>query len=637
LWAYGGAPTREHSTWNFQLNDTNWRCAETSLTVSQAGHPLLRAEVYLTSLDDLDIYFDQALLRDDGQATCPPPPVNDGATLISYDQGFDTCAAPTEAQLAAWKQASPYQYFGIYLGGVNHYSSCKQYNQIYQTPAWLAAVRQQGWQFIPTWVGPQAPCTGYAVRMSYDAATARSEGIAEAQQALAAAQNLGLISTAKPATVIYYDLENYSTTNAACHNAANAFLEGWVSELQNQGQKTGIYGSVAAVNGWYSLRHVPDSVWVARYIQTGYDPTMSVNVLNQQWITPSYWANHRLFQYSNSHIETWGAASLNIDNDVASGLTALEESASPDIRAMQLLAPNQGWLWLEQQLFWTETGGTSWSDITPPGAAALAGVFFLDARRGWVISTRQAEAQFQLAQTFDGGQSWQTVPLAVLNAVEPERPVAALSLDFITPDMGWLAVELAGGQSFSQGLLFKTTDGGLTWTPLTIPLGAPVHFISESTGWSAGGPTNGELYMTRDGGQSWNAQTIRPQADYPVYHLPHFENETEGTVAVTVRENGQSRVELYRTGDGGQSWRLAERLDLAEELALGVSPPLQLLDGQRWLVAGPGSAFPDQTVAFDFVSPSLGWAHIRRQAESLLFTTTDGGQSWAELALPQTP
>lgn len=646
LWAYGGAPVREHSTWNFQLYDTNWHCVETSLTVSQSGHPYLRAEVYLTSLDSFDYYFDLASLRDDGQATCSPPPSNDGATLISYGQGFDICAAPTVAQLNAWKQASPYQYFGIYLGGVNHYSPCKAYNQQYQTPAWFTAVLQQGWQFIPTWVGPQAPCTGYAARFSYDTTTARSEGIAEAQQALAAAQTLGLISAAKPKTIIYYDMEYYSTSNSTCHNAANAFLEGWVSELQNQGHKAGIYGSVYAVNGWYTLRHVPDSVWVPRYIQTGYNPSMSVSVLNQQWITPSYWANHRLFQYSNSHTEGWGGINLNIDNDTASGLVALEEPTSAYLRGMQLLSPGQGWLWLDQQLFWTETGGTTWSQITPPDAATLDSIFFLDTAHAWVVSTHDNDAQFYLSRTLDSGQTWQSFPLAALKVIDPNLPTSAVYLDFITPDTGWLAVKLAGGLNFSQGLLFKTNDGGTTWTPLTLPLGAPVYFISETVGWTAGGPTQGELYMSRDGGQSWTVQAIRPQTDYPVYQLPHFENESEGAIAVTIREGGWSRVELYGTNDGGRSWQLSERLDLAEELALGVSPPLQILDGQRWLVAAPGSTplFPDQTVAFDFVSDSLGWAHVRQQScnplcqvQSRLFQTGDGGQSWRELDLSQTP
>jgi hypothetical protein len=248
LWAFGGVPEREHSTRNFQVSGTAWQCVETSLTVQAGGHAILRAEVYLTSLDSIDTYFDNARLTNIGPSHCPPSNVINGP-VVSNGQGFDTCAAPSLNALSAWRQASPYDYFGIYLGGANHYQPCRTYNQQYQTAAWLNSVRQQGWQLIPTWVGPQAPCTSYGTVMSNDPTTARGQGIAEARQALAVAANLELSTP----TVIYYDMERYDTGNNACHSAVNAFLAGWVSELQNSGHQAGIYGATNAVNDWYTL------------------------------------------------------------------------------------------------------------------------------------------------------------------------------------------------------------------------------------------------------------------------------------------------------------------------------------------------------------------------------------------------
>ena len=381
LWAFGGTVAREHGTHNFQISDTGWHCVETSLTVKATGHATLRAEIYLTSLDALDTYLDFATLRNDGQSTCPPTPPESSSVLISTGQGFDACAAPTVSQLAAWKQAVPYQYVGIYLGGANHYTPCKNYNQQNQTAAWYASVSGQGWQFIPTWVGPQAACTGYGSRMSNDPDTARSQGIAEAQLALQVAQNLGLIGGSKPDTIIYYDLEYYDTRITACHNAVNAFLEGWVSELQNRGHKAGIYGSVYAVNDWYTLGHVPDSVWVPWYIESGYTAGTTVDPLNQQWITESYWNNHRLFQYSGSHTEVWNGVGINIDNDTARGLVSLEmpgQEAQPDVRVMQLIAPGQGWVLIDNRLYRADFDTSDWVDITPPASAKIEAVHFID-------------------------------------------------------------------------------------------------------------------------------------------------------------------------------------------------------------------------------------------------------------------
>jgi photosystem II stability/assembly factor-like uncharacterized protein len=642
LSAYGGAAPREHSTHNFAVTDPAWHCVETALTVTGSGHLYLRAEVYLTSLDNFDYHLDHAILRDDGQATCPPPPLVDGSTLISDGQGFDTCAAPAVAALNAWDQASPYDYFGLYLGGANHYPACKNYNQQYQTPAWFAAVDQQEWAYLPIWVGPQPPCTSYTTRFSDDPGLARLQGIEEARQAIDAARTLGLISPARQSSIIYFDMEPYPTTNLPCHQAANAFLGGWVSELQSQGHKAGIYGSVHAVNSWYSLEHVPDSVWVAWYIRTGYDPAMTIDPVNQTWIVESYWDNHRLYQYSNSHNETWGGATINIDNDAARGLVALEAPAAapPLIQAAQLVANGQGWLWLGRRLFWTGDGGSTWQDMTPAGVTEIKDFFFHDADYGWLLSA--AGPNLDLSRTSDGGRTWQTVPLNVLTPDQAGPAMSAFDLHFIDPQTGWLAVKLASGASFSRGLLFKTEDGGQSWQPLASPAGQPVHFVTAELGWTTGGPTHSELYLSQDGGQSWQAQDVVPAGRYPVYQLPVFTTKDEGMLSVTVTQPDGNWLEVYTTSNGGRSWRLAERIELQQTLALGTRLPVGVIDAQRRLVAEPAltPGLPAGVVAFDFAGET-GWAYTRRQScvngcrsESRLFSTADAGQSWAEIQLP---
>ena len=310
----------------------------------------------------------------------PSPSPTPPSMLVSHGQGFDTCAAPTTAQLAAWKQAGPYEYLGIYLGGSMHYAPCRSYNETHQTPQWLTAVREQGWQFIPTWVGPQAPCTLFSDRLSNDPAIARTEGTIEAQKAITAATALGLYSP----LIIYYDMENYNVNDATCHTATNAFLTGWIEEMHNQEHQAGIYGGVTAVNDWYMLEHVPDSTWIARYIRTDYDPFITVDLLNQGYINPPYWDEHRLFQYSGSHNESWDGVVMNIDNNVAAGLVALSGEPTNLLREATLLTPDTGWLWQSEQLYLTRNGGGQWQNITPAQADALLGVYFWNETYGWL-------------------------------------------------------------------------------------------------------------------------------------------------------------------------------------------------------------------------------------------------------------
>ena len=83
------------------------------------------------------------------------------AQTISFNKGFDKCAAGTVAQMQTWRTSSPYRDANIYYGG-----SARACSQTNLTPSWVSAVFQQGWRLIPTWVGPQAPCSSFGNKFS---------------------------------------------------------------------------------------------------------------------------------------------------------------------------------------------------------------------------------------------------------------------------------------------------------------------------------------------------------------------------------------------------------------------------------------------------------------------------------------
>ncbi len=224
--------------------------------------------------------------------------------------GFDACTVPSVATMTDWL-ASPYRVIGTYLGGVNW--ACTYGNF---TTSWVSQVAAEGWQYIPIWVGPQAPCSGIPGATVITPSQAAAEGQAEAASAAATAQGFGY-GTGTP---IYFDMEGYDTSDTSCAQAVLTFLGGWTQGLHAAGYLSGVYSSagsgitdLASEYGNPSYAR-PDDVWIADW--TG-DP-----VLTDPYLPDSDWPGERLHQYYGSHNETWGGATVNIDNDVIGGEVA---------------------------------------------------------------------------------------------------------------------------------------------------------------------------------------------------------------------------------------------------------------------------------------------------------------------------
>jgi hypothetical protein len=237
-------------------------------------------------------------------------------TSVFVGQGFDKCEIASPSQLQTWRAASPYRVVNLYIGGSSRYCS-----NAALSASLLTQLSQQGWQFIPTWVGPQAACTTYPARMSYDLGAAYNQGLAEANAALDVAANLGLTLADKSGAVIYYDLEYYPYTNTACHNAAQAFIAGWTAQLRGGGNHAGVYSTGPILSSFASIPNVPDAIWPAHWINASYNP--NATVWNVYSLSNSLWNNQqRIRQYTGGHNETWGGLTLNIDSDVSEGIVA---------------------------------------------------------------------------------------------------------------------------------------------------------------------------------------------------------------------------------------------------------------------------------------------------------------------------
>lgn len=597
--------------------------------------------------------------------------------VLSTEQGFDRCYLPTVNQMQAWWDGSPYYVWNIYLGGIHFFCPTSELN-----PSWVQAVAQQGWQFILTWVGPQAPCSRFTHRFSSNPQVAYQEGITEAAVAMDAAALLG-ISGEK---IIYYDLEAYAGADDACRYAARKFLQGWTDWLQLQGFKAGAYGSPcnSYMTDWWLNNPRLDDVWIAHWLLPAqYRP--DATVWDVACMNNSYWPDHqRLRQYAGDHIETWGGVQMTIDSNVLDGeitavtgilnaslLTPGIQSPDSQIRDMDLISTEAGWLIMGDRLLKTSDGGEHWLEITPDlGGGAILDVLFLDQVAGWLVAQQFNPGIGELVslyRTTDGGVNWVANPLPV-----SAGGVAGAYLEFVDNNTGWVVIKMGTGSSFRVGQLYATRDGGTTWEERSAPMGDDVVFVDENRGWMVGGPSGNLIYYTRDGGETWHSQDL---PNLPVGGVfidqPVFETPQDGVLPVTILDQVQSRLGIYSTNDGGETWRQDRSINLSPGYQPGDTLAFSHFQGNWWAAVPaystliyvqeqeqepaslPADGIPAGVIELDFATQDFGWALVQDgrcygdkisvgstagdtspfycSSNFQLFMTADGGLHWYEI------
>ena len=240
--------------------------------------------------------------------TLPAAGTAQASVGISQRMGWDACAVGSTANAQAFWNNTPFWNMGLYLGGSSYGTGCARW-----TSSQVSTLRAQGWMFLPIWVGPQAPCTGFPSRFSSDPTTAFRDGRDEAIFAYNKIVSWGWDVLNTP---LIYDLEVFDTSNSACLAAAKQFIAGWVYQLHTApAQKAGVYGAGcgSGLNSFAGMAYVPDFIFAADW--TGNPNTGTITC-----VPPNYWAsNQRHKQYQGDHYETWNGVTLRIDRDCSNG------------------------------------------------------------------------------------------------------------------------------------------------------------------------------------------------------------------------------------------------------------------------------------------------------------------------------
>jgi photosystem II stability/assembly factor-like uncharacterized protein len=192
-------------------------------------------------------------------------------------------------------------------------------------------------------------------------------------------------------------------------------------------------------------------------------------------------------------------------------------------------------------VYYTVDGGETWtrSDNT---SACRFGLDILDESLAWHVGNGG-----NVRVSTDGGKNWEAVS---------DLPYLGISssISFLDAQTGWAA---------STEALWATSNGGQTWTDVTLPssdlLIAAITLRTTADGYVL--DYAGNLHVTHDGGNTWVSQALElgeDKIDIISHPATRFFDAENGVIVTRLANKG---IVALRTTDGGITWTQEDVLD----------------------------------------------------------------------------
>jgi photosystem II stability/assembly factor-like uncharacterized protein len=163
-----------------------------------------------------------------------------------------------------------------------------------------------------------------------------------------------------------------------------------------------------------------------------------------------------------------------------------------------------------------------------------------------------------LFKSTDGGVTWDDLDFPIAS------PVADLVVD--PHDSTTLVAAAPGSPASPGGGVFKSTDAGATWTPLGGIMGAGELALDPTTDPATLYVANGSLLKSVDGGATWITLPVSDHGEevHRLTHLALAPSAPQVLYALSEEAGGS----VFRSRDGGGTWKR-----VGGPLSAGASPP----------------------------------------------------------------